>query len=130
MSNDGDSWRDARPHGFTLIEVIGALVILSVGILMVMQTGSALTWSVRHSGARSEIVVLASEQVDSVEATPFDSLTPGTTRDTLNVQGWTYTRSVAVTLLTPVLARIEVSLVPVEGQGPTHRVTSYTSAVW
>lgn len=130
MSNDGNSWRDARPDGFTLIEVIGALVIFSVGVLMVMQTGSSLTTRMRHAGARSEIVVLASEQVDSVEATPFDSLTAGTVQDTLNVQGWTYTRSVVVTLLTPVLARIEVSLVPLESEGPAHRVTSYTSAVW
>ena len=130
MSRGGDSWRDGRPPGFTLIEVIGALVILSAGILMVMQTGSSLTTRMREAGARSELAVLASAQVDSIEATPFDSLAAGTTQDTLIVQGWTYRRSVAVTLLTPVLARIDVSLAPVAVGGPTFRTTSYTSAIW
>lgn len=130
MSNDGESWPPARPRGFTLIEVIGALVIFSVGVLMVMQVGSSLTTRMRYAGARSEIVVLASEQVDSIEATPFDSISAGTTQDTVNVQGWTYERSVVVTVLTPVLARIEVSLAPVDSVGPSHAVTSYTSAVW
>ena len=105
-------------------------MIFSVGVLMVMQVGSSLTTRMRYAGARSEIVVMASERVDSIEATPFDSLSAGTTQDTLNVQGWTYERSVVVTLLTPVLARVEVSLSPVDSVGPSHSVTSYTSAVW
>ena len=131
MSTDGEPWPPAaRPNGFTLIEVVGALVIFSVGVLMVMQVGSSLTTQMRYAGARSQIVVLAAEQVDSVEASPFDSLTAGSFQDTVNVQGWTYERSVAVTLLTPILSRVEVSLAPVDSVGPSHAVTSYTSAVW
>ncbi len=121
---------ERRPCGFTLIEVLGALVIFSVGILMVMRAGSALTTQMRYSGARSEIVVLANAGVDSVEATPFDSLTAGTVRDTVTVQGWSYERTVNVTLLTPVLGRVEVRVSPVDSVGPEHSVTSYTSAVW
>jgi prepilin-type N-terminal cleavage/methylation domain-containing protein len=119
-----------RRRGFTLIEVVGALVIFSVGVLMVMGTGSALTTQLRYSGARSEIVVLANAGVDSVEATPFDSLTSGSWDDTITVQGWSYERTLTVTLLTPVLGRVEVSLSPVGDTGPSHSVTSYTSAVW
>jgi prepilin-type N-terminal cleavage/methylation domain-containing protein len=120
----------AGRRGFTLIEVVGALVIFSVGVLMVMGAGSALTTQMRYSGARSEIAVLANAQIDSVEATPFDSLTSGTTQDTVTVQGWTYERSLVVTLLTPVLGRVEVSLTPVDSVGPSHSMTSYTSAAW
>jgi prepilin-type N-terminal cleavage/methylation domain-containing protein len=131
LSGAGESWFPAgRRDGFTLIEVVGALVIFSVGVLMVMRVGSTLTTQMRWSGARSEIVVLANEQVDSVEATPFDSITSGTATDTVTVQGWIYQRTLTVTRLTPVLGRVEVTFAPVGDLGPTHAVTSYTSAVW
>jgi prepilin-type N-terminal cleavage/methylation domain-containing protein len=116
--------------GFTLIEVIGALVVFSVGVLMVMRAGSSLTTQTRYSGARSELVVLANERVDSIEATPLDSIVPGTASDTLTVQGWAYVRTVTVTRLTPILGRVEVSFAPVGDVGPSYEVTSYTSAVW
>ena len=126
-----NSWAtDRRVSGFTLIEVVGALVIFSVGVLMVMQVGGALTTQMRYAGARSEIVVLANEVLDSVEATPLGLITPGTSRDTIDVQGWSYQRTLIVTGLTPVLSRIEVDLISLDGAGPGHAVTSYTSAAW
>lgn len=126
--------RCSRPSragsGFTLIEVVGALVIFSAGILGVMRVGSSLTTQLRYSGARSEIVVLANEQLDSIESMPFDSIMAGTVEDTVNVQGWVYQRVVTVTDLTPVLARIDVSIQRTDSVGPSHALTSYTSAVW
>ena len=122
--------RADRRSGFTLIEVMGALVIFSVGILMVMQVGGALTTQIRYAGTRSEIVVLANERLDSIEALPFASVTGGVSEDTLIVQGWSYARKATVTMLTPVLARVEVELFRVDSAGPYHVVTSYTSAAW
>ncbi len=122
--------RNTYPNGFTLIEVVGALVLFSVGVLMVMQVGGALTTQMRYAGARSEIVVLAAEQLDSIEAMPFDSITSGTVQDTVGVQGWSYTRTVTITSITPVLAKVDVAFARVDSAGPTHSVTSYTSAVW
>ena len=110
--------------------MIGALVIFAVGILMIMQLSGALTTQMRYAGVRSEIVALANEQVDSIESSPFDSITAGTLEDTVAVQGWSYRRRVTVSTLTPVLARIEVELFRVDSLGPSHAVTSYTSAVW
>ncbi len=116
--------------GFTLIEVVGALVIFSAGILMVMQAGSALTGQIRNAGARSEIVALASATLDSLESMPLDSLGAGTTVDTTTVQGWSYERTIVVTSMTAVLARIDVTISSASGTGPTHDVTSYVSGVW
>jgi Tfp pilus assembly protein PilV len=130
MSSVDSARAEQRRMGFTLIEVVGALVIFSVGVLMVMQVGGALTTQLRYAGARSEIAVLTSEQLDSISATPFDSISAGTTVDTVNVQGWTYQRSVIVTSITPVLAKIEVALAAIGSGGPSHSVTSYTSAAW
>lgn len=125
------SWSATRLNrGFTIIEVVGALVIFSVGVLMLIQSSGALGTQMRYAGARSEIVVLANERLDSIEAAPLDSLTAGTTLDSVTVQGFLYERLVTITSLTPVLARIDVSLTPVEGVGPSHVVTSYTSAAW
>ena len=117
-------------RGFTLIEVVGALVIFSAGVLGIMRVGSSLTTQLRYSGARSEIVVLANERLDSIESMPFDSITAGTTQDTMTVQGWAYERTVTVTDLTPVLARIDVTIERTDSIGPSHTVTSYTSTVW
>ena len=126
-----DPWSCAgRPGGFTLIEVIAALVIFSVGVLMVMQVGGALSTQMRYAGARSEIVVRANERLDSIMATPFDSVAAGTTLDTLTVQGWRYQRTVTIIAITAVLARVEVELVAIDSVGPSHAVTSYTSAAW
>jgi Tfp pilus assembly protein PilV len=110
--------------------VVGALVIFSAGILGIMRVGSSLTTQLRYSGARSEIVVLANERLDSIESMPFDSITSGTTQDTMTVQGWTYECTVIITDLTPVLARIEVTIERTDSIGPSHGVTSYTSSVW
>lgn len=131
MSIRLEPWFPAgRRRGFTLIEVVGALVIFSAGVLMVMRVGSALTTQMRYAGTRSQIVVLANERLDSIEALPFASVAPGTVQDTVMVQGWAYRRLVTVTALTPVLARVEVSMARVDSAGPSHSVTSYTSAVW
>lgn len=127
----GRSWSSARPVlGFTLIEVIGALVIFSVGVLMVVQTSGTLGQRMRYAGARSELIVYASERLDSLEAEPFTALTPGTTLDTLVAEGMSFQSSVVITTVTPVLRRIDVSITSIGGGGPAHAVTSYASAVW
>lgn len=110
--------------------MIGALVIFSVGVLMVVQVSGAMGTQMRYAGVRSEIVVLANERLDSLEVVPLATLAAGTLTDTLLVQGVPYRRSSTVTSLTAVLARVDVSMVPVAGVGPSHAVTSYTSAVW
>lgn len=97
---------------------------------MVMQVGGALSTQMRTAGARSEIVVLANASLDSIEATPLDSLTMGTALDSVVAQGWTFQRTVTITSLTAILARVDVTISPAGGSGPSHAVTSYTSAVW
>lgn len=125
------AWRSVRTaRGFTLIEVIGALVIFSVGVLMIVQLSGALGTQMRYAGARSLLVVHANERLDSLEATPVASLVPGTTLDTLVLEGMEYERSVTVASVTPVLARIVVSIAPTGGTGPSVSITSYASEAW
>jgi len=125
------SWSRSRPaSGFTLIEVIGALVIFSVGVLMVIQVSGALGTQIRYAGARSELSAMAGERLDSLESLPIASLTPGTSVDTVTVTGMEYVCTVVVTSMTPVLSRIDVSLVSLDGLGPQHSATSYATEPW
>jgi len=123
--------RHGRPPtaGFTLIEVVGALVIFSVGVLMVIRLSTATGTQMRYAGVSSELAVRAAERLDSLEAAPFASLVMGVDVDALSVSGLEYQRSVTLTRLTPLLARVDVILAPV-GAGPTYTATSYVGDTW
>lgn len=125
-STSGHGWRD----GFTLIEVVAALVIFSVGVLMVIRLSTASTTQMRYAGVSSALALRAAERLDSLEAEPFASLSPGTWTDVFVVSGLRYERTVTLTGLTPLLARVEVTLTPLDGQGPTLTTTSYVSESW
>jgi prepilin-type N-terminal cleavage/methylation domain-containing protein len=123
------SW--ASRHGFTLIEVIGALLIFSMGVLMVVQVSGALGFRMRYAGARSEIVVLANERLDSLAAEAFAALSSGTALDTLDAEGMTFASTVTVSSVTPLLKRVDVAIAPLNGgDGPSHSVTGYVSEAW
>ena len=121
--------RDGR-GGFTLIEVVGAFVIFAVGVLMVIQLSFATSVQMRYAGVSSALALRAAERLDSLEAEPFSSLSPGTVDDTVVVSGLTYDRSVVLTRMTPVLMRVEVTFEPDGGEGPSYQATSYISEVW
>lgn len=116
--------------GFTLIEVIGAFVIFAVGVLAVVRLTSVGGTQMRYAGIASELAVRAAERLDSLEAEPFASLAAGAETDTLTVSGLAYTRTVTVTVLTPLLARIDVSLSPSDGAGPSHAGSTFVSERW
>lgn len=131
MSEGSHPCRVASPSGFTLIEVIGALVIFALGVLMVVQSSGALTSQMRHSARSSEIVVRSHARLDSLESLPFDSLTVGTTVDTMTVVGLAYRRTTTVSRITAVLMELEVVMAPVgAGEGPSYTAASYAAASW
>lgn len=118
------------PAGFSLIEVVGALVIFTVGLGMVMQLSGALGVQVESSAISSEIVVLAGERLDSLARTPFDSHAPGQEVDTTTVRGRRYRMTSRVSRHGPLLLRVEVDLEPVAGPGPKHSARSYLAGRW
>jgi prepilin-type N-terminal cleavage/methylation domain-containing protein len=117
--------------GFTLIEVIGALVIFSVGVLMVLSLAGSLSRQMDWAAVTSELVVRAQERLDSLEAVPFSSLTPGSSEETLRIRGDTYASTVSVTSVTDLMYRLDVSIGPTDGaDGPSYAVTSYQVSSW
>ncbi len=120
-----------RSDGFTLIEVIGALVIFSVGVLMVIKLSAALGAEMQYAATVSKLVVDAREQLDSLAAEPFDSLTVASTSDTVRVDGLLYTRTISITLRTAILKEIQVTLTPPgSGTHPRYSATSYMADDW
>lgn len=97
---------------------------------MVIQVSGALSTQVRYAAARSEIAVLAGERLDSLEATPVDSLSTGNTRETINVEGIRYQRRVRVRRITAVLYQIDVWMTAIDEDGPSFEATSYHSGIW
>jgi prepilin-type N-terminal cleavage/methylation domain-containing protein len=121
----------ATPRGFTLIEVIAALVIFSAGVLVVLDLTHSLSREMRLAATTSELVVRAQERLDSLESLSFDSLTVGTVGDTLTIQGVAYQRMVTVSSITGLLYQLDVTVSPVTaGGGPSYAATSYSAAHW
>jgi prepilin-type N-terminal cleavage/methylation domain-containing protein len=119
------------PGGFTLIEVIAALVIFSAGVLMVLDLTRSLSREMRYAATTSELVVRAQERLDSLESLSFDSLTVGTVGDTLTIEGVAYQRTVTISSVTGLLYQLDVTLSPVTaGDGPSYATTSYSAAHW
>lgn len=131
MSADPCRVSAPAPRGFTLIEVIAALVIFSMGVLMVLDLTGALSTQMRYAAATSELVVRAQERLDSLESLSFDALTIGSSEDELTIQGVGYRRSVTVSAVTGLLRQIDVTLAPVTADaGPSYSATSYSAAEW
>ena len=120
--------------GFTLIEVVGALLIFVMGVLMVMRLSAVSSTQLQYSGVASELVVIAHEQIDSLAATPFDSLEAKTEENDFKVGAAEieYTKTVTVSLLNPLLYRIDVdvSLKDTLAWGPGYSVTTYSAGAW
>ena len=117
--------------GFTLIEVIGALVIFSLGVLMVLGMTGSLSRQMDWAAVTSELVVKAHQRLDSLEAVPFSSLTPGSSDETFRIRGDSYVRTVSVTSVTGLMYQLDVSVGPADGaERPSYAVTSYQVATW
>ncbi len=114
-----------------MIEVIAALVIFSVGVLMVLDLTRTLSREMRYAATTSELVVRAQERLDSLESLSFPSLTLGMSGDTLTIEGTAYQRMVSVSWVTGLLYKIDVTLSPLTaGEGPSYAATSYSAAHW
>lgn len=116
----------ARTRGFTLIEVIAALVVFAIGVLFTTSLTTSLATQMRHSAIRSHVVSEAQQHMDSMLVLPFASLTPGETVDTVQIQGVTYLRTVDVEAEPdlPRVRTIRIEFTPEEQGGPAFILSS------
>ncbi len=116
--------------GFTLIEVLGALVVFSFGVLMVLRLVGALSLQMNAAAARSMVAVTVQSRLDSLASLPYDSLPVGTMRDTILLLGQPFRRSQIVLQTTPLVREVEVTVEPTDGEGPRLTASTFLLRTW
>lgn len=117
--------------GFTLIEVVAALVIFSLGVLMVAGLMTTLNQELERTAIMSELVVLGQESLDSISMVDHATLSVGSETTTVTVRGRSYDRIVAVSPYSPLVYQVDVTVAPDGGgEGPTHTASTYVSGTW
>jgi len=85
--------RDAR--GFTLVEVIVAIVILTVGVLALVGSSRVAAASVRRATLELRAAELIQEDVERLRTLPLDSLRDGQATRRAGDTRWVVTDSVS-----------------------------------
>ena len=89
-SDDLPRRRRYDERGFTLVETIVALVILTIGILAVATMSSATVWQVRRGQDMTNAALVAQQVKEDLADTPFDSVLVGSYGDTITMGGIDY----------------------------------------
>ena len=116
--------------GFTLIEVIGALLVFSVGVIMLLGITSSLAARLEWSALDSLVAAEGQERLDSLDAVAYGSLTVGSDVDTLTLRGIAYRRTQTVTQFTALVRRADLVIEPIGGEGPTFEASVFSSGSW
>lgn len=126
----GFGFRGRGRAGFTLIEVLGALVVFSAGILMLLGLTGVLSLQVSLSAQRSEVSVEVQNRLDSLLSVPYDSLGLGSRSDTVVFQGRTFVRTQMVLQAAPLVREVQVTLKPEVGTGPEAAASAFVQHPW
>ncbi len=116
--------------GFTLIEVIGALLIFSTGVLMVINYAGTLSLQMERAALKSELAVVGQERLDSLELVSYGALTVGTTTSSMSIRGETYSWSITVNDSTALIRHAQVTATPASGSGPSFSGSTFAVRSW
>ena len=93
----GRAKQAASTGGFTLVEVMVALVILAVGALALTQLSLSIAVLMQQSSAKTELIALAENRLESVQARDYSEIRPGVETDTVRVRGKAFIRRITIT---------------------------------
>ena len=117
--------------GFTLIEVIGALLVFSVGLIMLLSITRSLSQRLEFAALNSLITAEGQERIDSLGALAYASLGVGTHTDTLSFRGVAYRRQQVISQFTPLVRQAAVTISPIDSvSAPSFDATVYVSDPW
>lgn len=124
---------NAQKHsrrGFTLIEVMGALVVFSLGILMILGLTGVLNTQMDYASLRGQVATTVQNRLDSLQVVPYDSLSVGTTTDAIVLNGKSYNRTHRILQVSAMVKEMEVTVAPADGTGPSLTASGFVSRVW
>lgn len=117
--------------GFTLIEVLGALLVFSMGVLMTLNLTDGMSEQLRRSAVKSELLAVARTRLDSLEAEAGSGLVPFSQSQTVTIGGRSYSQVLSASSYSPLVLELQVRLEPAGGaSGPRQTLTSYVSESW
>ena len=120
-----------RWGGFTLIEVVGALLIFSGGVIMVLKVTSALSSRMEYVAVKSVIRVQGQQQMDSLMVLPYASLPVGGSASLDTVRGVTYIRMLFITQKSPLLRLLYLTMDPAfGGSWPSYADSAWVRDPW
>lgn len=114
--------------GMTLVEVLIAMLVLSVGILAIVAGLSSGILTVQRAAKSSSAASLADDQMESIRAVSFNAIgTPDTTAAdaTYKASNTPYSSTWGVTLGSCASNYCQYSRAPVSAAGGTYRVDTY-----
>jgi len=117
-------------RGFTLIEVVGALVIFSVGVLVLLSLTGVLSLQLNRAGKSTSLAVAVQNRLDSLQQVPYDSLVLGSSADTIDLLGEPFLRRQLIVQAAPLVREIQVTVEPVDGRGPELTASAFVSRPW
>ena len=119
-----------KDGGFTLIEVIAALVVFSAGVLMVLGLTGSLSRQLASAGMRSRVAAVVQNRLDSIQLVPYDSLDVGSTTEIVVLQGRPFNRTQKVLQTTPMVREVEVTVDAADGLGPRISSSAFVIRSW
>jgi prepilin-type N-terminal cleavage/methylation domain-containing protein len=123
--------RRPRLGGFTLIEVMAALLVFSAGLIMLLSITRSLSRRLEWAALESLITAEGQERLDSLDAVAYPSLAVGSDVDTLTLRGVPYRRTQTITQFTSLVRRAVVTIEPLgSAAGPTFEATTFSSGAW
>ena len=95
----GSARRPVSQGGFTLIEMVVALMVFTVAVMGLASTMAVAVASDTHAGEQTRALALASQRLEEIKAMPYTAVTsePATSIDSQGVEGQgPYKRTVVV----------------------------------
>jgi len=117
-------------NGFTLIEVVGALVIFSMGVLVLLSLTGVLSVQLNSAGKSTSVAAVVQNRLDSLAHVPYDSLLLGSSSDTIDLLGEPFFRRHLILQVTPMVREVQVTVEPVDGRGPELTTSTFVSRAW
>jgi prepilin-type N-terminal cleavage/methylation domain-containing protein len=119
-----------RDGGFTLIEVMGALLILSVGMVAAVRLTTASTERLEYVDRKAMAVRIAGEKVDSLTVAPYAALPPRIWSDTVSRGGDKWLVRYVITQWSTRVRKLEVNAQLVGDTLASGPIFSYRPDAW